>query len=487
MFATINNRNNICKDSNIVLLNILYGITILIGLLKGVSLDETPREFYIQFINKSFVENNFVQSLLFLHHQAPLLNLLAWSPILLLGDYYGGMILNIIYAIVPLLTINMMYLTMKAMGSKSWVALWVCVGYILWPSRILFDNLLFYHSITALLIVTILYGLVGYYGTQITNPISKKWAIYIVGGLTLLVLTRATIGWIFIISVICLLMILRGFKGRRLSWGLLIPLLIAIGLSIKPLVLTSVGYGEVLFWGNLPQKLYAQLSEQEKFDFHKLFPNVKSTKHFIMEDIRNLKEMRMPLKKTGVAMLDDPLIQEATPNAHALEYVLIAREYYKEDFLKLVKMYPHRYIESVATGLYGAMSPVTNDMMVDLSNNYDKLKFYIDLAERYILLVNSEGKSYTLLLSLPILFIYGLYFTIRNKSLPSLSIPSGFAVLCIGYIVLSTSAISFGDFARYRYDVDPLFMIIMSLLITSITDNIRANYTARKIIRDKEF
>ncbi len=180
--------------------------------------------------------------------------------------------------------------------------------------------------------------------------------------------------------------------------------------------------------------------------------------------------LRLPHEPTGVPLLDDAVMPDGRPNSHALEYVLVVNRFYKADARYLLEHERTAYIQSVFYGLgdWYCSSP-TRDIVLGRSANLKHVE-KIELKLEALLGRQRTGRLTALcMIAFPMCIAYAVYRLIRARSLRaserSTIVVLFFMVFTIVYAGLGTALISYGDFSRYRFDVDAFYMAISALMI----------------------
>ena len=170
-------------------------------------------------------------------------------------------------------------------------------------------------------------------------------------------------------------------------------------------------------------------------------------------------------------------------NAHALEKVLIAESFYKRDALYLLRHAPDAYWRSFFEALTQSYfhSPLDYDESIS-SPNRDNLSALVERTN-IVFLPDQARVQRVLLVLLPLALLYGLHRLLGSRSVLESERSTGAVIVCslviVSAVTLETAAISFGDFCRYRYNLDPYYLILLSLLATDFAER------ARRALRDR--
>lgn len=444
----------------------------------GVTFDSTPIFSYIQYFDPWFVEHDFWRSLLYLHHQAPLLNLLVGGALRWLGEPAAFEALAALWLLLGFGTAVGLLHAMLRLGTQPSIATATVSAYAAAPATVVFENWLIYHVPIAFLLVLALGALLAYQRRPTpARAAAFFWTLAIVG------LFRSTFGPLFLLLSLGLLHWKLPFSGeprrlRRQLWrAAALPLSLLALNSIKPQLLIGHGYGETMLWGNLVAKLRNELPPAELERLIQQGAVSRATKVFALTDLREFRELRVAQAPTGVPLLDLERTPNGRWNAHALEYLKITEKYYRPEAVYLLSEYPWTYVKSVGAALLQYTAPSTEDSMLPGTDAYRRVRAVAEPIDRGFGR-RTDGAQWLLVLGLPALLAYALSrLTSRRATLPSQRRPTAalaFIVLTIGYVTAISVLISCGDFSRYRFDIDPLWCLLAVLLATELVSVTRS-------------
>jgi hypothetical protein len=257
---------------------------------------------------------------------------------------------------------------------------------------------------------------------------------------------------------------------RTVVLAALVPTLVVGADALRTPLLMGRGFGSGMIWANVPLKIwgYVPATEKERLKSEHIISD--SVDHEAFSNIRGYPVFRVEHAPTGVPELDDDLAPDGQPNLQAVEYLLMIDKYYEHDGRYLLKHERSAYIDSVIytfTDWY-CSSPI-RDAVLYRTDNVRKLTPLIDKLEGE----NSRGAAiWYLKIGLPLTFVYGIYRVVRPRaraeSERSVVAVVLFMLITIGYTGLATSLISYGDFSRYRYEVDPFYFVLFLLFATDV-------------------
>ncbi len=445
----------------------------------GVKFDETPVFYFLQYVDPSLLEADLLGTILHLHHQAPLQNLLVGVALKVFEAPTAFVALDGLYLALGLGTGLGILHAIRRLGGGGALGAVAASLYVASPVTVLYESWLFYHMPVTFLLVTALLALLRYYRSG-----TLRAGLLFFGLLATVALTRSTYGTLWMGAVAVALAVRPPpaparagaerprwlTSPRRILLGAVaLPMLLVVGNAQKTKLLTGHSYGEALLWGNLAMKIYPYLPSYERKRIEREGLVSDAMKHEPFAPLSHYKKLRVPHAPTGVPLLDLEELPNGRSNSHAVEHILIANAHYKPDSLYLLKNYPDAYLRALWFGVshWYVASPST-DMVLPRGLNYRNLR-KVDGAMKDLMGRGDWDRLYALMVGLPLTFAYGTYRLLRTKakmeSERSLVGAFLYALLTIGYVTSVTTIISYGDFSRYRFDVDPLYLIVFTVMV----------------------
>jgi hypothetical protein len=438
----------------------------------GMEFDSSPVYFYVQYIDPWFFENDFIRSLLHLHHQAPLQNLLVGVALRLFAPNRAFFALEVLYLVLGLAIALGLVHVMLRLGVRPIVAVVASSLYAIAPTTVLYENWLFYHvPVTACLVLSLVFLLRFYrLGTQ-------RAALLFFAAIATAALFRSTLGPLFFTAAVAVLILFPpiapagGSARKTILRAAAIPFIVLLLNTCKPFLFTGYGYGEALFWGNLAQKIGNALPPAERQRLLDQGTISRATTIFCLADLQDFGNLRVPHKPTGVPLLDLERTPSGRWNAHALEYLLLARKYYKPDAEYLISHYPEAYLKSVWDALPWYVSSQTRDGMLPRTQNFHRVEKLAETINKW----GGKGKDdrlFALVIGLPLTLAYGFYRVVRKRGRREsqrISVAAiAYMLLTICYVTCVAVMVSWGDFSRYRFDIDPFYLVLFAVLLSDM-------------------
>ncbi len=449
----------------------------------GIHFDASPLYYFIQYIDPWFLEHDFWRSVLYVTHQAPLPNLVVGAAYLAFGPYWFVSFFELVFAGLGLVFGLTLLRVLERVGvARLFAAPLVCF-FLATPAAILYENWLFYHLPVAVAFTASLLALFAYYRSG-----TLRAGLLFFSCLALVALIRNVYGAVWlgaILGAIVLVPPLAAPRGRSARMTALraaaLPLLVVFAAGVKGKLLTGHDAGSAGVWTNIVYKTWPLVpsAERERLTKEHVLDDTVAYEPFTTPDALN-RRLRVKVEPTGVPLLDMARAPNGRANTHTLEYLLIADEFYKRDGKLLLKHYPDAYAASVADALFNWYpSSPTRDIVLPQTVNYERVK-RLDAKLNQLAGANGDGRLLALVIALPAALLYGIYRLVRTKahlaSERTIVAMILFMVLTIVYAALGTTLVSSGDFSRYRYDVDPFYLVLCAMLTTDATSALRRVY-----------
>ncbi len=455
-----------------------FGISrILYRAVLGVRFDATPPTYFIQYLKPWLVEHEFWRSLLYLHHQAPLQILIVQGATKVLGAPRAEASLQAVYATLGAVLALTLVRILRRLGASPPAACAAVCLYTVSPTTVLYENWLFYPLPTAVLVSLSMLALLRF---QERGTFAAAWLFF--SALACVALLRATFGSMFLCAAAGVLFLfpplVAGSRARiSIAKAAALPLLVVTLNAAKTSWLVGHSYGTALLWQNLCVKIYTHLPPyvQERLEREGRL-SVAGRYGGVTVDAAEYGAFRVAHAPTGVPLLDLERMPDGGANAHALEHVLVAERYYRADALFLLRHYPESYWASVREAL--TTQYVTSAAYVDClggRENFQRVKIVRAAAEAAAVAVgpvlpNGGRRLLALVFGLPAALLYGVARLLGPRALAESERAArsaiAYAIVTIGYVSVATLLVSFGDFNRYRFDVDPLYLVLATLAVS---------------------
>lgn len=460
----------------------MYGLVIvfifilsrIIFSLKGGSFLATPITFAKQYLDPVLLQNDLLRSLFYLHSQPPLFNfflgaILKLSPI-------PAITYDFIFKIVGLLIPLIFYGIFTRLGINRFVAFVATIIFMLNPTLILYENLLYYTHIEAFLILLAIFFLLNWGNGGELIYLILFWMSLLCLGMIRSLFHPA----FFLITAVAVFFYLRRtYKGQRLARKLLLTSFIVLipmfSLCIKNFCLynffgTSSWVGMSLW---IKVNGYAPKQIEEFYDRGLISQEAVNAGLETFQPIRNLigedKLNNIPCHHPADC---NEFRSSGKPNYNHVGYVFLSKQLWK-DALALISYNPSLSAFYTA-GSYSLMLWHSSDSVHALFMNnmwvVEKLeKLYRFLHFGFLGVESKYSNHYmwwvrTIVISAVFLLFYisTLFNLFRrdNSISPALLTVCLFCLIVHAYTLVISSLIEFGENNRFRYPVDAAFLVL---------------------------
>ena len=437
--------------------------------------DYTPLNSFIQYLRLWFVEHDFWRSLLYLHQQAPLQNLLTGGAIRVLGLAAAIRVLDGLYLLLGLVTVLAIVHAMLRLGVARWLAVVATAVYAISPVTVFYESWLFYHQPVAALLTLSLVALLRYYRVGGASAAFGFFGLFALVGLFYAIYNPV----LLVVTVGVLL--LRppnpprhgGWPRVRMLAALSIPLALLVLNLAKTKALVGYGHGEAFLWQNLAFKTFYELRPGERERLQRAGLVSHAPDHLLFgAPLPRFGSLRCTHPPTGVPLLDLDPTPDGEPNAHSLERVMIADKYHKPDAIYLLRHYFPDYwrsfVRGLTTGYFLSALDYDHSLRSETRRKLTAVAAQID----FLFLPDRTGRQLLLVVALPCILLYGLYRVLGTRasleSQRSTVAALSYMILTILYISFATTVVAVGDFSRYRFNLDQFYLILFALMATDL-------------------
>ena len=440
--------------------------------LMGGAFVASPLAFAMQYLDPALLKNDLLQSLFYLHAQPPLFNLmlglvLKLSPIPALSY---SLLFKTAGALIPLAC----YGILSAMGVKRLLAVLVTLVFMLNPTLILYENLLYYSYSEAFFIALSLFFLTRWGRDHNRLDLFLFWAFLLLLGLTrsvfhpvFFLLTGAVITWY----------LWRRAGAKPLAEAFLCSCII-VALPIMLLCAKNAavfGFFGTSSWEgmNLWTKVNTYVPEQlEELHAKGIVSTVA-----IKAELRAFQPITYYVNSAALKKIPchapadcSPVKSTGYPNFNHSGYIMISRQLLA-DALSLIRYEPSRFL-FYTLGSYSLTLWNSSDSVHGLfENNMEVLK-KLESAYRFLYcgFMGVESKldarmwERTIVISILFAMVYIstiiLAFKKDRRISPAIMILCIFCIIIHAYTITVSSVIEFGENNRFRFPVDLAFVVM---------------------------
>jgi hypothetical protein len=328
--------------------------------------------------------------------------------------------------------------------------------YLLSPATILFENELFYTSFISLMFLVSAFSLL-----SLRQTIEWKHTAGFLLPLLAIAMTRSMYHLVWLLAIIAAIV---GFYRKkdgvgRLATGGLLILLLAGGWYLRNYLLFGNFSSSTWMGMNLARNVYHDAPTKDSSDIASIepFSPISAYKPWLSSADTT--------RFTGVGGRDlhEEMKNDSFINEKHVAYITVSR-LYMESCKRQVRAHPIRFLSNIAQSAIIFFAPATRYSV----NEYlaKKIKYY-DILYSFNLSQFATGKQQRrialTLSAIPKLLIYLLVFgwwcrrIIRTRSIDALT---AFIFLVMAYVFCLSSVFEHYENMRFRYEVEPLFLIL---------------------------
>lgn len=439
---------------------------------QGGSFIARPLNFALQYLDPVLLRNDLLNSLLYLHSQPPLFNLmlgvvLKISPEPALSYW---MVFTTAGLLIPLLLYN----TLLSVGLGVGAALAVTLLFMFNPTLILYENLLYYTHIETFFVMLSLCSLARWYSEKRATVLVMFWSALLCLGLIrslyhpvfFAVLVPAFAGYVW----------LRCQSPRTavrlLVSGMLIVIVPLAVLCTKNYVL--YGFFGTSSWDGI--SLWNKVNGYDETELESLHQRGVVSRRAVEAGFEPFKAIdRYPglAQKARCHHPADCTLWKSTgkPNFNHSGYVLLSREL-RADAISLIKHDPRRFVLYTA-GAYSLTLWYSSDSVHALFQNNMEIVAPIEKIYRFIwfgfLGIHNRYSDprvwlYAGCVTALYLMLYGAGLRMALACTPDRNGTAGLISLfcCVlhSYTLIVSSLIEFGENNRFRYPVDGTLLVL---------------------------
>lgn len=450
--------------------------------LLGVRFDARPVLHYFQFIDPELLKRRLFESLFYLHTQPPGWNLYTGAVLKVFPIAYPTAF-HVTYLLLGLGLCWSMYYLMRIGGVSRWLAFTLAAWFIVSPGVVLFENYLLYEYLVAFLLIGAAAALACFVRDDRTI-----WAALFFAALFSLVLVRNFFHLVYFGAILAALAyVCRAYRRTVLLCGAL-PLVMILGLYAKNWLLFGSFSGSTWMGMNVDTITAHQLTGAEARNLVRRGVISPASLLDLGSPIDGYRPYIQTPARTGIPVLDDCVTSSGATNFNCLAFLQVQR-IYTRDGLALLKIYPVVYLRSVETAWFTYFLPSGDFPFFDLNRPkihaidrfwnlvfFGQFKEASDRKELRRLAAQGAGLSlvlYTgvfLMIGLPALWIWGVYYVISGVRRKTLDRPTaiviGFLLLNIAYVTAIANLLSSFENNRYRFPLDAFYVVLLGVALT---------------------
>jgi len=345
-----------------------------------ITFDSWTVDVYWQFIPQELLKNNFIESIIYNHWQAPFLNLLLGLLMKLTNEYF--LILHLSYLFFGLCSFLLIYLICKNFDFSEKASFIVSFTLMILPTTILYENHFYKEYLTFFFLLWVFYSSIKIY----KNPISVKYLLFLSFSLSFLCLTRETfhIFWAYILIFI----IQKKLSFKKSILLFLIFSFFTLPFYLKNLILfNKFAINTTSIYEHLNQKIdyVKEMNDPEK---HKKIRNFTFGTY---DNYLNFKKKTSPLYDVQIntssysykEILNYDYKRDAKllrTNTSFNEVFFEVDKHRKKDFYLVVKEHPFLVLLNILNSATRHLFS-SSDYFNFTKHNADKMKFMIKVSD----------------------------------------------------------------------------------------------------------
>lgn len=454
----------------------------------GLTFDATTLPIYMQFIDPELLKHRLLESLWYYHANPPLLNLLAGVGLKLFGEHAGTFFSVVFHLLGLMAAIGVYLLTLRLSASRP--AAIIATGLLVFsPSFVLYENWLMYSFPAAALLTLSAWALYRYVETWRTG-----WCVAFFGVLATLLLTRSLFHLAWMVLVAALLAASLWNRRRQVLLAAALPVLVVALWYGKNYYYFGAFSGSTwlgLGLSNISTLVATRDELQSLVNDGRLTPFALVSRYQQIDQLFTSQQ----LPSTGIPVLDEVRKSSGIYNFNNKQLIAINR-YYTHDAVTVARTYPYSYVVGLMIANRLFFSPSNMNLYFNAQNReavkpmervFNPLLYgvgatpqwleqpHFGFNNQFFLEVNT---SVPLIVLWVVVLGYG-YAQARQglmskdpQCLPR-AIVIGFIVLSALYLYAVGTAFELGENYRYRFNIEPLFLVLTATAATGLVRLVR--------------
>lgn len=445
---------------------LVFGGSEMLASVLGVRFaDETLGTLY-QYLDPAVLRGDLLRGLYYLHSQPPFFNLFL-GVVLKLYPRASASAFSAIFGALALGLLLGLAWMLRRLGVRDRVTGVVVLLFALSPNFIVYRHWLFYTLPVAALLVAGAVALDRFRATAGLLPLS----FFLLAGLSLM-MTRSVfhpLFWILLVGTLAPLLP-PGRQRRRLLAGALVPLLLVHLWFWKNEEIVSSYAGSTWLGMSLAKRWPLSHEEMARLEASGAIPPFWHRRSFqTPRELAPFGFFRGTPHPVHPA-IDAPYKTNGEPNFNHRDYVAISEAMLAGD-LYLIRHFPGRYAQRVATATLLYLQPGPNSVHFLVDYEFDRVHAYRDWVTRYLFLGGEitrpirmlEPPGNLLLALFPVLVALGGLRLYRGRASerPLLA----YLLLSVLFVTAVANLVEIGENDRMRWEVEPFLAVWLGLLV----------------------
>ncbi|MEI6125721.1 MAG: hypothetical protein WCQ99_04120 [Pseudomonadota bacterium] len=444
--------------------------------LKGGSFLAQPLNFAMQYLDPVLLKEDLLQSLLYLHSQPPLFNLLLGMCLKISPD--PGLTYAVLFKTAGVVMPLALYGVLAGLGIAPGAALGAAVFFMLNPTSILYENFLYYTYPEAFFILMAIFFFLRWLTGKKNPDLFFFWAMLLCLGLVRSLFHPAF--FLFIAGALGLYLYRRSPEGKK-RWKkfifssslVLVPLLF---LCLKNFML--FGFFGTSSWDGM--SLWIKANSYSRDALEELYSRGLISSLAVQAELETFRPLAQYPESEALRKADchhpadcNEWKSTGKPNYNHAGYVALSRQLWK-DALSLIKSDPGLFAFYTA-GSYSLTLWYSSDSVQGLFEKNMEIVKRLESLYRFLyfgfLGVRNKHADPLMWLRTALITAFFVFFyaaTIvnllrkENRASPASAAVCLLCLLIHAYTLAVSSLIEFGENNRFRFPVDSAFLVLMA-------------------------
>jgi hypothetical protein len=429
-----------------------FGLARFAGAHAGVRFECDNVNYFAQLLDPPLLRDRLLESLVYLHAQPPLYNLLTGIA-LKLSPNDPGQVLGRVFLAAGLVTCLCLASALHRLGLGRWLSTIISIAFVASPPFLLYENWYFYPHLSLMLLTCAGYSFLRAEGRP------SRWLAVGFWLLAALVWLRSLFHPLyFVLAVLVVTLFARPVERRRVLLSAAVPLVLVLALALKNLMLFGF-FGTSSWGGSSFHRMFTEALEREQVSELVERGEISAISlewEFSRPEVY-LEVLDVEPHARGVPALDTTrktLTRENPANYNHWIYPYASREYFR-NALKLMKLHPEAYLRSVRWTAHRFLDPVTDDPFLRAN------RFAI---RRFALASEAVERSVVFRVALLAGLVYGFLALIRPGTSRAERFFLAFAVGTILWVIAAGILLEYGENNRFRYQIMGLALVLVAYL-----------------------
>ncbi len=467
-----------------LLLIALFGLSRLAFHLKGVRFDASTLGWYWQFLDPLLLRHRLAESLFYLHSQPPLFNLFL-GGVLKLSPPPAASTFHAAYLLLGLALYATVFALMRRLGVSTPLALLVSTWFMLSPSFILYQHFLFYTIPAAALLA--LSVLLSY---EVLDKQRASLALLFFLVVFMLCTLRATYHLLYYLLLLGALLLLCARSRKMILLTALLPLLLLSSLYLKNLAL----FGSFSLSSWMGMNLASNTVERMPLEDRRRLVAEKKLSPVTLTWRFNTLDSYPQQYRRDDSFPTIPALRQVTKSTGAnnynhLAYISISRQYLQDD-IYIILHHPRVFLKGLACSWVCYFQSASNyriltrnrDHIALMEGIYDHIFYGVlpwsiwrplqsKLIPEHFPRRRPMPRPFPfLIIGLPLLLLLSLRLA-ANPQHARVALTRNqralifFLCFNIIYAALIGNLFEGGENHRFRFETDPLYVVLLGLLL----------------------